>query len=579
MSCIFNQLSHLMVQVQEDAGFKRNVLLVGLIDALALVFFTTLAYFYYRWWSNHPLYGKNKGPKVYPLVGSVIPFLRNKHRRLEHTYETLSKTPGHTSRVVRPGRGAAFFTANPTNVEHILKTNFENYRKGEYWNENLRELLGDGIFNADDYLWKIQRKVASHEFTTRSLRDFVLDSAVRETSDRLLPFLHQASQSGHVFDLQDILARFAFDNICQLAFGVDPACLDISLPRVRFAEAFDQATLLSMRRLQAFPRFMWKVKAALKIGEPQGLKRAVAVIDEFAMGVIKNRREELAVASVRGDHKTLGGRTDLLSRFIALMGNEEEGEGEIVAELSKNDRKYADKLKSRGKYSSSDVFLRDIVISFVLAGRDTTTSALSWFFWVLSSHPEVELAIVDEVSRVVKARSPPNAESVGDERKKNRSTLSYEELKNMHYLHAALMESMRLYPPVPGDMKVARKADVWPDGTVVPANALAIYHPYTMGRLEELWGKDALQFKPERWLKEGMFVPQSPYKYTVFQAGPRVCLGKDMVLLQMKLVCAAIIPNFEICIPQDYKPQYETALTMRLRNGLPVRVRNRMTPV
>lgn len=94
MECLFNRLSQLMVQVQEDQGLRRDVLLVGLIDAFALVVISTLAYLYYRWWSRHPLYGQNKGQRVYPIIGSLIPYLRNRHRLLDFNYDTLKGLPG-----------------------------------------------------------------------------------------------------------------------------------------------------------------------------------------------------------------------------------------------------------------------------------------------------------------------------------------------------------------------------------------------------------------------------------------------------------------------------------------------------
>jgi cytochrome P450 len=145
----------------------------------------------------------------------------------------------------------------------------------------------------------------------------------------------------------------------------------------------------------------------------------------------------------------------------------------------------------------------------------------------------------------------------------------------MHYLHAAVTESLRLYPPVPFDMKTAVEDDVLPDGTQIPKMSFVAYHPYAMGRMEQLWGPDCLEFKPERWLKNGVFVPESPYKFAVFQAGPCVCLGKDFAMLQMKLVAAGLLTQFTFSVPENFKPTYALSLTMPIKNGLPVRVHPR----
>jgi cytochrome P450 len=162
---------------------------------------------------------------------------------------------------------------------------------------------------------------------------------------------------------------------------------------------------------------------------------------------------------------------------------------------------------------------------------------------------------------------------VDSEGRDNPSTsFTYEELKQMHYLHAAVTESLRLYPPVPVDGKMALEDDVLPDGTHIPKRTGVAYHPYAMGRMENLWGADCLEFKPERWLKDGVFVPESPYKFAVFQAGPRVCLGKDFAMLQMKLVAAGLLTQFTFSVPENFKPTYALSLTMPIKNGLPVRV-------
>ncbi|KAH7864814.1 hypothetical protein Vadar_034154 [Vaccinium darrowii] len=87
---------------------------------------------------------------------------------------------------------------------------------------------------------------------------------------------------------------------------------------------------------------------------------------------------------------------------------------------------------------------------------------------------------------------------------------------------------MRLYPPVQFDSKFCQEDDTLPDGTFVKKGTRVTYHPYAMGRMERIWGPDCLEFKPERWLENGVFRPVSPFKYPVFQAGVRVCLGKEL---------------------------------------------------
>ncbi|KAH9318137.1 hypothetical protein KI387_019906, partial [Taxus chinensis] len=94
---------------------------------------------------------------------------------------------------------------------------------------------------------------------------------------------------------------------------------------------------------------------------------------------------------------------------------------------------------------------------------------------------------------------------------------SFEELKSMHYLYVALSESMRLCLPIPLDTKITASDDVLPDGNVVRKGCFVSYGIYSIGRMESIWGNDCLEFKPKRWLKNGEFVGDNPYRYPVFQ--------------------------------------------------------------
>jgi cytochrome P450 len=191
-----------------------------------------------------------------------------------------------------------------------------------------------------------------------------------------------------------------------------------------------------------------------------------------------------------------------------------------------------------------------VVVSFVLAGKDSTTSALTWFFWLLAVNPRCERRVHDEVSR-----SPD-----GD-------------VKGMRYLHAALTEAMRMYPPVPFNGRVAVADDVLPDGTKVRAGGMVTYVPYSMGRMEYNWGPDAASFKPERWIgDDGGFRNASPFKFTAFQAGPRICLGKDSAYLQMKMALAILCRFFRFELVEGHPVKYRMMTILSMAHGLKVRV-------
>ncbi|CAI0405971.1 unnamed protein product [Linum tenue] len=89
-----------------------------------------------------------------------------------------------------------------------------------------------------------------------------------------------------------------------------------------------------------------------------------------------------------------------------------------------------------------------------------------------------------------------------------------------------------------------------------------------MGRMEYNWGYDAALFKPERWLKDGLFQNSSPFKFTAFQAGPRICLGKDSAYLQMKMALAILCRFFKFSLVPNHPVQYRMMTILSMAHGL-----------
>ncbi|XVF01779.1 hypothetical protein REPUB_Repub04eG0118700 [Reevesia pubescens] len=420
-------------------------------------------------------------------------------------------------------------TADPRNLEHLLKTKFSVFPKGPFFRDTVRDLLGDGIFSADDETWQRQRKTASIEFHSAKFRQLTTESLLELVHARLLPVLENAVNKSISIDLQDILLRLTFDNVCMIAFGVDPGCLRPGLPEIPFARAFEDATEATMQRFFT-PTCIWKTMRYLNLGTEKNLKRSIKGVDEFAEEVIRTRKKEL---SLQTEEKKQ--RSDLLTVFMRLK--DEQGK------------------------PFSDKFLRDICVNFILAGRDTSSVALSWFFWLLEKNPTVEEKILAEICRIINER---------EEMKNGPLIFTPEEIKKMDYLQAALSEALRLYPSVPVDHKEVVEDNVLPDGTVLKKGTKVIYAIYAMGRMEAIWGKDCREYKPERWLRDGRYMSESAYKFTAFNGGPRLCLGKDFAYYQMKFAAASIIYRYRVKLVKGHPVAPKLALTMYMKHGLKV---------
>ncbi|KAM6578184.1 hypothetical protein CsatB_030021 [Cannabis sativa] len=497
-----------------------------------LLTFTAVISAYLLWF--HLLARKLTGPKVWPIVGS-LPFLyMNRNRIHDWISYNLRSTGGsgtyQTCTIALPflARKQGFYTVtcHPKNIEHILRTRFDNYPKGPNWQAAFHDLLGQGIFNSDGETWLIQRKTAALEFTTRTLRQAMARWVNRTIKTRLWLILEKASKENVSVDLQDLLLRLTFDNICGLTFGRDPQTLSPELPDNQFAVAFDSATETTLQRL-LYPGFLWRLQKILGIGTEKRLKESLDIVENYMNDAVSARKESPS--------------DDLLSRFMK-------------------------KRDVNGNLFPTSVLQR-IALNFVLAGRDTSSVALSWFFYLVMNHPEVEEKIVKEISTVLKETRGEDIDKWLEE------PLEFDEADKLVYLKSALAETLRLYPSVPQDFKYVVYDDVLPDGTFVPSGSTVTYSIYSVGRMKTVWGEDCMEFKPERWLSEKgdrFEPPKDGYKFVAFNAGPRTCLGKDLAYLQMKSVASAVLLRYRLSLAPGHRVEQKMSLTLFMKNGLRV---------
>ncbi|XP_019100639.1 PREDICTED: cytochrome P450 704C1-like [Camelina sativa] len=233
--------------------------------------------------------GKSRNDKRYaPVHATVFDLFFHSHEL--YNYETKIARTKLTFRFLSPGQ-SEIFTADPRNVEHILKTRFHYYSKGPSTRENLADLLGHGIFAVDGEKWKQQRKLVSFEFSTRVLRDFSC-SVFRRNASKLVGFVTEFALSREAFDAQDMLMRFTLDSIFKVGFGVELRCLDgFSKEGEEFMKAFDEGNVATSSR---FTDPLWKLKRFLNTGSQSRLKKSIATIDKLVYSLITTKRKELA---------------------------------------------------------------------------------------------------------------------------------------------------------------------------------------------------------------------------------------------------------------------------------------------
>ncbi|KAK2653680.1 hypothetical protein Ddye_013536 [Dipteronia dyeriana] len=469
-----------------------------------------------------------KRSSYHPVGGSIFLQRKNMHRIQDFIIDVARKHktyrfPGFL------GSTSQVLTVDPVNVEYMLKTNYVNY--GQRWSKTLVDLLGEGIFNVNGEKWHHQRKLTSYEFSTKTLRDF--SNIVSKTNAIKLARIlaDQAVASNRSIDIQDLFEKATLDSTFKIIVGVE---LDVMCGTfeegIRFSDSLDAARSLIAHR---FADVFWKIKRYHNIGSEALLRKCIKEVDEFVYKILKSKIEEQVQNSSHCDHGIQMKKSeDVLARLL---------------EAKQTDTK----------------FLRDVIINLVMAGKDTTSAVLSFFFYMMCKHPDIQEKIAKEVIEATQV----NQNSSFDELAAN---INENTLDKMQYLHAALTETLRLYPPLPADGKVCLSDDKMPDGFRVDKGDMVLYLPYAMGRMEFLWGNDVEEFRPERWLGEsGRFHQESPYKFTTFQAGPRICLGKEFAYRQMKIFCMILLASYVFRLSDENEEvKYDTSLTLAFDGGL-----------
>ncbi|XP_073000900.1 cytochrome P450 704C1-like isoform X1 [Typha latifolia] len=491
--------------------------------AVAIPGLIVLAFYVLKRWSNP----RKRNPNYPPIAGTIFHQYLNLHRLLD--YQTDLSRRYKTFRILTPFCNYVF-TVDPNNVEYILKTNFANYGKGELTYDIMRDLLGDGIFAVDGEKWRHQRKIASYEFSAKVLRDY--SSVVfRENATELAGIVSDMAFSNQMMDMQELFMKATLDSIFRIGFGCELGVLSGSNNEGKaFAKAFDEANCQLLTRY--FDVF-WKIKRFLNIGSEAIMKKNVKLIDDFVYKVIDRKIEQMS----KQQQETQMKKEDILSRFLLE--------------------------RERDPDNINERYLRDIILNFMIAGRDTTAATLSWFFYMLCKHPLVQEKVAQEVREAILLKDKV---AIGD----FAACLTEEALSRMQYLHAALSETLRLYPAVPLDVKRCFSDDTLPDGFDIKKGDMVNYEPYPMGRMKFLWGEDAEEFKPERWLNEvGDFVPENPFKFSAFQAGPRICLGKEFAYRQMKILAAILVYFFRFRMWDEKQTvKCNAMITLQIDGGL-----------
>ncbi|EOX96171.1 Cytochrome P450, family 704, subfamily A, polypeptide 2, putative [Theobroma cacao] len=444
------------------------------------------------------------------------------------------------------------FTVDTRNVEHILKTNFDKYAKGAYHQELVRDLWGQGIFAVDGDKWRQQRKLASFEFSTRVLRDFS-SSVFRKNAVKLVRAVSELTRLGQAMKFQDMLMKYTVESMFKVGFGIDLNCMEGSSEEgTTFVKAFDDANeLVYMRYIDPF----WKLKRALNIGSEASLKKNIKVIDNFIHNIISTKKKLLP-------RSLFGCNSDIVMFSCIFQNVKEDILSRFLIESVKNPE------------TMTDQYLRDIILNFLIAGKDASANTLSRFVYMLCKHRLIQEKVAQEVMDI--ACSQGNDASVDD----FITTITDATLEKMHYLHAALTETLRLYPTVPPDGRCSLADDILPMDTKsgkemrlpiwpIPWVECLPFGERTLRFLDQNDGLKTEFSNPNRHSNSWHSIIYLLAFALLPAGGPSSLFRQGIRVLAEKIFSIALIRYFRFKLADDTKiATYRVTFTLQMRGGL-----------
>jgi cytochrome P450 len=443
------------------------------------------------------------GPKGLPVFG-------NSNQYSKDPFSFMTACADAYGDVIKFDLGPmpVYMLTNPEHIEQVLVSEDAKFRKPQFQDDAMGDLLGNGLLLSDGAEWRRQRELAQPAFNPRRIA--TLGEMMSEKTEGML----EGWNDGDVVDIQLEMARLTVEII------VD-AMLGSSLDDERIKLVQENLEPLGARFEPDPLRVIVPDWAPTR--ENRDYKGAIATLEGVIDDIVEERRGTEYDENPRDD----GPPMDLLSIIL--------------------------RAQQRGE--QTDKQLRDEMMTMLLAGHDTTALTLTYFWYLLSQHPEAEAKVQQEVDEVLGGETPTAADA-----------------RKLEYTDRVLHETMRLYPPV-YVMFREPKVDVRIGGYRVPEGAGVMLPQWVVHRSER-WYDAPDEFDPDRWLPERR--NQRPrFSYFPFGGGPRHCIGKQFSMLEAKLIVGSVAQQFELDYLRDEPFSLRGSLTMHPQEPMGMRLQRR----
>ncbi|KAJ1926527.1 hypothetical protein IWQ60_003702 [Tieghemiomyces parasiticus] len=433
------------------------------------------------------------GPTPYPLVGNIDVFLTDP---VQAEYDLLRKY-NHLVQITVLGK-RVILTSDPDMALLFLKEGEWFGKRVEYPLAELAAVGGNGLFtsNTETEHWRLAHKLLMPAFSASAMRHYI--GQMTELTCAALHVFDSFASNGKPVDLLMWTTNIALETIARIGFGYDFDLLNAGqVTKHPFVEAIYFTLNEVFNRMVYTPCYKY-----LPLPRKYHFDAQMDLITGTVDGIIRERRRHPE------DHAD---KMDLL-KFM-LHAHEVDDQGQP---------RYLD-----------DVNIRDQVVTFLIAGHETTSATLTWCLYLLDQHPEVLRRVRAEID----AADLPDAASAVPP--------TGAQLAKLTYLTQIIRETLRLYPPLFLHLRQARQDTVLPGGYECPAGTSCQVNAFALHRHPDHWGPNPEAFNPDHFLPAAM-AARHPGAYLPFSSGVRGCIGMQFAMQEMKIVLAYLLRRFDI---------------------------------
>jgi cytochrome P450 len=477
------------------------------------------------------------------FLGDLVAAARNQERVHDWMAENTLASGGKPWVMRIPGQIPMVMVPTPEGVEDILTNQFDKFPRGEFQGDNLEIMFGRSIVNSDGTRWYHQRKAAAKFFTAKSLRS-CMKTNMDKNVHQMYEVIDRAIATQGTVDLGKLFHEFALQTFLEVGLGLNLRWIG-SADGNPLDAPMEIAAVQLLKRFR-MPVWYWHTTRFLNIGNERQLADSMNTVRAWIRTVIAKSLDATREAQTKRAEKTVASDEDyksVMELFLEQSHEDTEGMGEDD--------------------------LVDFILTFVLAANDTSSLSLTWFFFALSKYPRVLAKIREEMAVVL----PPMGVTPD-------TYLMTDHTQKLVYLEATIKEVLRVYPAIPLTQRQATEDTVIAGNLLIRKGTMVGISPYTMARLPTVWGPDAAEFKPERWIDEatGELITVSSAKFPTFSSGPRTCIGMKLAMLELRVATANLLHRYDFELAQPNDGSYVTATGLNFKHPLIVRAVRCATP-